>query len=60
MTNLVAENLSYLSPRERERVKVAQKAQQEWGTHSENDFKAVIRVTLTRDNEVTTEDVALA
>ena len=60
MTNLVPENLSYLSPHEREIVKVTRKASQTLGTHLANDFNTVIRMNLMRDNEVTTEDVELA
>ena len=50
LTNLVAENSSYMSPRERERVKLARKASQELGTHSARDFKAMMRMNLTRYN----------
>ena len=60
MTNLVEDNLSYLSPHERERVEVTRKASQALGTCSANDFKAVIRMSLMHDNEVKTEDAALA
>ena len=49
-----------MSCREYERVKVDQKSSKALGTHAENDFKAVICVSLTRDNEVTIEDVELA
>ena len=60
MTNLVAENLSYQSPRERETFKIGLKYLQALGTYSANDFKVTIRMNLTGDNEVTTEDVELA
>ena len=59
LTNLVVENSSWLSPRESERVKVARNASQALCTHSVSDFKAAVRMSLMRDNKVTTEDVAL-
>ena len=59
LTNLVSEILSYLSLRERKRVRIARKASQALGTHSARDFKAAIRINVTRDNKVTTEDVDL-
>ena len=59
LTNLVTQNFSCLSLREYERVRIAHKASQALGTHSTSDFKAAIRVNLTRDNKATTEDVAL-
>ena len=49
-----------MSPREREIVKIARKFSQALYTHSASNFKTVIRVNLTRDKEVTTEDAALA
>ena len=58
--SLVAEKLSHLSPRERERVKISRKSSQALGTCSTNDFKAVIRMNLMRDDEVTTDEVSLA
>ena len=60
LTNLVAEKLSYLSPRERERVRISRKTSQALSTISSSDFKATIRMSLTRGITVTTEDVALA
>ena len=60
LTNLVADNLSCLSPRERERVRIARKVSQALGTCSASDFKASIRMNLTRDNTVTTDDVSFA
>ena len=59
LTNLVAKKISYLSPRERKRVKIACKASRALGTHSVSDFTAVMRMNLTCDNEATTEDVSL-
>ena len=50
MNNLVEHNLSYLSPRENERVKVARKVSQEFGTCYVNDFKEAIRMSLAIDN----------
>ena len=60
MTNLVAKNLSYLSPRERERIKVSRKFSQVLGMHSASDFKAASRMSLVCDSTATEKDVALA
>ena len=59
LTNLVAEKLSYLPALDHERVKAARKDSKALGTHAANDFKAVIRMNLMRDNQATTEDVTL-
>ena len=60
LTNLIEENFYCLSFRELERVRIARKASQALGTYSSSDFKATIRMNLTRDNTVTIEDVTLA
>ena len=60
MINLAAENLSSFSPRERERDKASWKATQALGTCSANYFKAVIRESIVRDYETSTEDAAFS
>ena len=60
LTNLAAENESYLSPREHERVRLSREASQALGTHPSSYFKAEICVNLMCDNEGITEDIALA
>ena len=50
LTNLVAENVSYLCPRECERVKIACQASQALDTNSARDFDTAMRMNLTRDN----------
>ena len=59
LTKLVAENLSCLSPHERERDKVDRKHSQELGTCTASDFKVATRMSFTRDEEATIEDAAL-
>ena len=59
-TNLVANNLSYLSTHDHERVRLARKASKALGMHSTSDFNVATRVGLMHDDEVSTEDAALA
>ena len=59
LTNLVGEKKSSLCPHDREMVKVDLNASQALGSNAANDFKALIRVNLMRDNQVKTEDAAL-
>ena len=58
LTNSVADDLSYLSPRERERVRIARNSSQALGMHSARYFKSMIRMILMRDNEETIEDAS--
>ena len=54
------DNLKYLSPRQTTRAKQARKAYQALGTPHPEDFKALIRMNLIRDNKVTNNDITLA
>ena len=58
--NTIEENMRFLSPRQKERVKKAQKLYEAMGTPTMDDLKAMIRMNLIRNNEVTTEDINLA
>ena len=59
LTNLAEYNLMQLSPHETKKVNVVRKASQALWTCSANYFKAVTRASLTHDNYLATEDVAL-
>ena len=58
--NTVEENLKFLTPRQFERAKKARKLFEAMDTPTIQDLKAMIRMNLIRNNEVTTEDVNLA
>ena len=46
LVNTIKENMSFLSPRQRERVKKAQKLYEAMGTPTMDDLKAVIGMNL--------------
>ena len=56
----VNENLKYLSLRQKEKAKQACKLYHALGTPTIGDLKAMIRMNLIKNNNVTTEDVHLA
>ena len=60
MMNLVEDNLEVMSERQKNRAKAARKAYQAIGTPTTQDFKAMIRMNLIKNNRVTTKDVILA
>ena len=60
LLEVVDDNLKYLSARQQKRAKLARKAYQAIGTPTTEDFKAMIRMNLIKDLEITTEDVTLA
>ena len=60
MANIVEDNLAYLSERQQKRAKAARKAFQAIGTPTAQDFKAMIRMNLIKNAQITTEDINLA
>ena len=60
LVNTVEDNLKFLSPRQRDRAKIARKVSEALGTPSCQDMKAMIRMNLIRGIQVTTKDVDLA
>ena len=60
MTSVVTDNLKYMSERQRKRAKAARKVFQAVGTPTTQDLKAIIRMNLIKNMEITTEDVNLA
>ena len=60
MLNTIDENLAFLSPRQLQRAKKARKLYEAMGTPTVEDLKAMIRMNLIKNNEVTTDDVNLA
>ena len=60
MVNSIEENATYLSPRQLVKAHKARQLYYALGTPSVDDLKAMIRMNLIRNNEVTTEDVKLA
>ena len=60
LTNIVTDNLKYMSERQRKRAKAARKVFQAVGTPTTQDLKSIIRMNLIKNMEITTEDVNLA
>ena len=60
MMNIVEDILKYMSERQPIRAKTARKTYQALGTPTVQDLKAVIRMNLIKNAEITTEDVNLA
>jgi hypothetical protein len=60
LINTMEENASFLSPRQLARAQRARKLYYALGTPSIDDLKAIIRMNMIRNNEVTTDDVNLA
>ena len=60
MLNTLQENMRFLSPRQQLRAKKARKLYEAMGTPTVDDLKAMIRMNLIRNNEVTTDDINLA
>ena len=60
MRSVVTDNLKYMSKRQRKRAKAARKIFQAVGTPTTQDLKAIIRMNLIKNMEITTEDVNLA
>ena len=60
MLNTLKENMSFLSPRQQQQAKKAKKLYKAMGTPTVDDLKAMIRMNLIRNNEVTTDDINLA
>ena len=60
MMNIVEDNLKYMSKRQQKHEKAARKAFQAISTLTIQDLKAIIRMNLINNSEITTEDVNLA
>ena len=60
MMNIVEDNLRYMSESQQNRARKARKALQAIGTPTTQDLKAVIRMNMIKNSEITTEDVNLA
>jgi hypothetical protein len=60
MIQTVAENLTFLTPRQQKRARRARELFHAMGTPTVDDLKAMIRMNLIRNNVVTTEDLNLA
>ena len=58
--NTVKDNIKYMSNKQKERVKAAQKAMQALGTPTTYNFKATIRMNLIRNAKITTKDINMA
>eukprot|EP00957_Ditylum_brightwellii_P021123 1592475-Ditylum_brightwellii.AAC.1 len=57
---MVEENLQFLSLRQQNKAKQARKLLEALGSPSVPDLKAMIHMSLIKDNQVTTEDINLA
>ena len=57
MLNTLEENLNFLSSRQQQRAKMARKLYNAVGTPTVDDLKAMIRLSLIRNNEITTDDI---
>ena len=60
LLNTVSDNLRLMSNRQQERAKSARKAFQAIGTPTPQDFKAMIRMNLIKNAEITTKDIDMA
>jgi hypothetical protein len=60
LPNTTKEHISFLTPRQIERSKCARKLHEAMGAPTTDDLKAMVRMNLIKDNEVTTEDINLA
>jgi hypothetical protein len=60
MIQTIEENMKFLSPRQQARARKARSLYHAMGTPTVDDLKAMIRMNLIRNNQVTTEDVKLA
>ncbi len=58
--NTVEGNMKFLSPRQQKRAKQARDLYEAMGTPTVEDLKAMIRMNLIKNNQVTTDDVNLA
>jgi hypothetical protein len=58
--NTLEDNLKFLSPRQQKRAKKARELYEAMGAPTMDDLKAMIRLNLIKNNQVTTDDVNLA
>ena len=60
LVNTIQENMNFLTPRQQKKARMARDLYHAMGTPSINDLRAMIRMNLIRNNQVTTQDLELA